>query len=171
MCFKISTAVAAPSLTSRISPSMPSPKSSYALPSDGPSSVVRKDHIESGFIKKLQGLKYEYRPDITARAALERNFRAKFEELNRVRLTDAEFADRFLQKCALAKTISHYRVLIVSEQKLMIMRPYQVYAVKQMVKCNEDDADNGNVWHTTGRGLSLANHAPCLVSFRRVAKN
>lgn len=66
---------------------MPPPKSSYALPSDDPSSVVREDHIESGFIKKLQGLKYDYRPDTTDRAALERNFREKFEELNRVRLT------------------------------------------------------------------------------------
>jgi Ribonuclease G/E len=35
-------------------------------------------------LAKLQGLKYEYRPDIRDRAALERNFREKFEALNRV---------------------------------------------------------------------------------------
>ncbi len=71
---------------------MPRSDVRYDLPSAAPPSVVREDHIESGFIGKLQGLKYEYRPDITDRASLERNFRAKFEELNRVRLTDAEFA-------------------------------------------------------------------------------
>ena len=48
--------------------------------------------IEYGFIGRLQGLKYKYRPDITNRATLERNFREKFEAWNRVRLTDAEFS-------------------------------------------------------------------------------
>ena len=66
-----------------------------------------------------------------------------------------DFAARFLQKCTLGKTISRYMVLIQSEQKLMIMRPYQVYAVQQMVKCIEEDAGNGYVWHTTGSGKTL----------------
>ena len=61
-------------------------------PADTSSSVVHEDTIEYGFIGTLQGLKYDYRSDITDRASLERNFRAKFEELNRVRLTDSEFA-------------------------------------------------------------------------------
>ncbi|MBK9306269.1 MAG: type I restriction endonuclease subunit R [Nitrospira sp.] len=288
-------------------------------PADASSSVLREDTIEYGFIGTLQGLKYDYRSDITDRASLEKNFREKFEALNRVRLTDAEFArlldeivtvdvftaaktlreinaftrddgtplnyslvnlkdwckntfevvnqlrintdnshhrydvillingvpcvqielktlgisprrameqivdykndpgngytrtllcflqlfivsnrDRtyyfannnarhfafnaderflpvyefadeankkithlddfavgFLMKCALGKTISRYMVLIQSEQKLMIMRPYQVYAVQQIVKCIEDDAGNGYIWHTTGSGKTL----------------
>jgi len=66
-----------------------------------------------------------------------------------------EFAARFLQKCALGKTISRYMVLVASEQKLMVMRPYQVYAVQQIVKCIEDDAGNGYIWHTTGSGKTL----------------
>jgi type I restriction enzyme R subunit len=291
----------------------------YPPASDDSPLVVREDVIEFGFIGTLQGLKYEYRRDIHDRAALERNFREKFEALNRVKLSDAEFArlldeivtpdvfkaaktlreinsftrddgtplnytlvnlkdwckntfevvnqlrvntansfhrydvlllingvpcvqvelktlgisprrameqivdykndpgngytktllcflqlfivsnrdrtyyfannnDRhfafnaeerflpvyefadesnkkithlddfaahFLQKCALGKTISRYMVLIQSEQKLMIMRPYQVYAVQQIVKCIEDDAGNGYVWHTTGSGKTL----------------
>ncbi len=65
------------------------------------------------------------------------------------------FADRFLQKCTLAQTISRYMVLVASEQKLMIMRPYQVYAVKQIVRCIEDNAGNGFIWHTTGSGKTL----------------
>ena len=66
--------------------------STYSPPTDIPSSVVREDSIESGFIGTLQGLKYEYRRDITDRASLERNFREKFESLNGVRLADSEFA-------------------------------------------------------------------------------
>ncbi len=71
---------------------MPTSNFKYEIPSDAPPFVIREDTIESGFIGKLQGLKYEYRPDITNRATLEKNFREKFEALNRVRLTDSEFA-------------------------------------------------------------------------------
>jgi type I restriction enzyme R subunit len=281
--------------------------------------LLREDHIESGFIGRLQGLKYEYRPDITNRAGLEKNFREKFEALNGVRLTDAEFARlldeivvadvftasktlrsinsftrddgtplnytlvnikdwcknhyevinqlrintdnshhrydvillingvpcvqielktlgvnprrameqiveykndpgngytktllcfmqifivsnrdrtyyfannnarhfafnaderflpiyefaaednrkithldeftvRFLKKCDLGRTISRYMVLLAGEQKLMIMRPYQVYQVKNIVQCIEDDSGNGFIWSTTGSGKTL----------------
>ncbi len=48
--------------------------------------------IEQQLIDKLSDLKYRYRPDIRDRAALEQNFRDKFQSLNRVSLTDAEFA-------------------------------------------------------------------------------
>ncbi|MYA35074.1 MAG: type I restriction endonuclease subunit R, partial [Rhodothermaceae bacterium] len=47
--------------------------------------------LEDAFVAKLRDLKYEYRPDIRDRAALEANFREKFEALNRVTLTDGEF--------------------------------------------------------------------------------
>ena len=50
------------------------------------------------------------------------------------------FAERFLRKCDLGRTISRYMVIVVREQKLMIMRPYQVYAVQQIVKCIDDDS-------------------------------
>jgi type I restriction enzyme R subunit len=282
-------------------------------------SIICEEHIEYGFIGTLQKLKYEYRPDITNRATLEANFREKFEALNRVCLTDAEFArlldeivtpdvftasktlrainsftrddgtplnyslvnfkdwckntfevvnqlrintdnshhrydvillingvpcvqielktlgvnprrameqiveykndpsngytktllcfmqlfivsnrdrtyyfannhknhfafnaderflpiyefadedntkithldpfaERFLKKCDLGRTISRYMVLLAGEQKLMIMRPYQVYAVQHMVTCIDEDNGNGFVWHTTGSGKTL----------------
>lgn len=54
----------------------------YDLPSGTPSSVVREDTIESGFIGTFQGLKYEYRSDITNRATVEQNFREKFDPGN-----------------------------------------------------------------------------------------
>jgi type I restriction enzyme R subunit len=298
---------------------MPPKPVRYDASTAQPSPTVSEDDIERRFIARLENLKYQYRPDIRDRAALEANFREKFEALNRVRLTDAEFrrlldgvttddvfkasrtlrsinsfsrddgtplnyslvnlkdwcknhfevvnqlrintdhshhrydaillingvpvvqielktlgvsprrameqiveykndagngytrtllcflqlfivsnrdrtfyfannntrhfsfnaeerflpayefagednrkithlddfADTFLKKCDLGRTISRYMVLIVSEQKLVIMRPYQVYAVQHMVKCIDDDNGNGYVWHTTGSGKTL----------------
>ena len=53
---------------------------------------LKESQIEQNLINRLEELKYTYRPDIRDKTALEKNFRAKFEALNRVRLTDAEFA-------------------------------------------------------------------------------
>jgi type I restriction enzyme, R subunit len=300
-------------------PAMPVSTINYRDLPELPRSVLREDTIESGFIGTLQGLKYEYRPEITNRASLEQNFREKFETLNRVRLTDSEFARlldeivtpdvftaaktlrqinsftrddgtplnytlvnlkdwckntfevvnqlrintdysnhrfdvlilingvpcvqielktlgvnprrameqiveykndpgngytktllcflqlfivsnrdqtfyfannnarhfafnaeerflpvyqfadeankkithlddfaaTFLQKCPLATMLSRYMVLIASEQKLLMMRPYQVYAVKHLVTCIQQDSGNGFIWHTTGSGKTL----------------
>ena len=54
--------------------------------------MIKESQIEQALITKLTDLKYTYRQDIRDRKSLERNFRQKFEALNRVRLTDAEFA-------------------------------------------------------------------------------
>lgn len=298
---------------------MPHSKDTDSRPAARPHSVVREDTIEYGFIGTLQNLKYAYRDDIRDRAALEQNFREKFEALNRVHLTDAEFArlleeivspdvftaaktlrsinaytrddgtplnyslvnlkdwcknafevihqlrintdyshhrydvillingipcvqielktlgvnprrameqiveykhdpgngytrtllcfmqlfivsnrdrtyyfannnarhfafnaderflpvyefagednrkitqldafaERFLKKCDLGQTLSRYMVLLAGEQKLMIMRPYQVYAVQRMIQCINEDSGNGYIWHTTGSGKTL----------------
>lgn len=66
-----------------------------------------------------------------------------------------QFADHFLTKCTLAEMISKYMVLVESEQKLMVMRPYQVYAVKAIVDCIGQNRGNGYIWHTTGSGKTL----------------
>ena len=66
-----------------------------------------------------------------------------------------DFADRFLAKCTLGQMISKYMVLIASEQKLMMMRPYQIYAVKAIVDCINQNCGNGYIWHTTGSGKTL----------------
>ena len=65
------------------------------------------------------------------------------------------FSEQFLPKCHLGEMISRYMVLIASEQKLLIMRPYQIYAVKAIVKCIEENRGNGYIWHTTGSGKTL----------------
>ena len=298
---------------------MPLPKQTFALPSAPPSLVVREEQVEYGFIGKLQGLKYTYRPDIRDRATLEHNFREKFEALNRVHLSDGEFArlvdaivtsdvyaaarmlrernaftrddgtplnytlvnikdwcknsfevvnqlrintdyshhrydvlilingvpcvqvelktlgisprrameqiveykndpgngysktllcflqlfivsnrtdtwyfannnarhfafnaderflpiyqyaddanrkithldsfaETFLAKCTLGEAISRYMVLVASERKLLMMRPYQLYAVKAIVDCIHQNCGNGYIWHTTGSGKTL----------------
>ena len=65
-----------------------------------------------------------------------------------------EFAREVLRKCALGELISRYMVLVETE-KLIIMRPYQIYAVKKMVECIENNSGNGYIWHTTGSGKTL----------------
>ena len=66
-----------------------------------------------------------------------------------------DFADRFLSKCTLGQMISKYMILIASEQKLLMMRPYQIYAVKAIVDCINQNSGNGYIWHTTGSGKTL----------------
>lgn len=65
------------------------------------------------------------------------------------------FAETFLVKCTLGQMISRYMVLVASEQKLMMMRPYQIYAVKAIVDCIHQKTGNGYIWHTTGSGKTL----------------
>ena len=66
-----------------------------------------------------------------------------------------DFSEKFLPKCTLGQLISRYMVLVVSEQKLMIMRPYQIYAVKAIMDCIDQNRGNGYIWHTTGSGKTL----------------
>ena len=66
-----------------------------------------------------------------------------------------DFSEVFLAKCKLGKMISQYMVLIASEQKLLIMRPYQIYAVNAIMDCINENRGNGYIWHTTGSGKTL----------------
>jgi type I restriction enzyme R subunit len=55
----------------------------------------------------------------------------EFADVDNKKITHLDsFAETFLVKCTLGQTISRYMVLIASEQKLLMMRPYQIYAVK-----------------------------------------
>ena len=66
------------------------------------------------------------------------------------------FAEKFLTKCTLGSMISKYMVLVESEQRLLIMRPYQIYAVKAIIDCIQQNSGNGYIWHTTGSGKTCA---------------
>ncbi|MGE3801823.1 MAG: type I restriction endonuclease subunit R [Candidatus Kapaibacterium sp.] len=80
----------------------------------------------------------------------------RFADENNRKITNLyDFTERFLAKCTLGQMISKYMVLIASERKLMMMRPYQIYAVKAIVDCIEQNCGNGYIWHTTGSGKTL----------------
>lgn len=80
----------------------------------------------------------------------------EFADLDNKKIVHLDsFAETFLVKCTLGQTISRYMVLVASEQKLLMMRPYQVYAVKAIVDSIAQDCGNGYIWHTTGSGKTL----------------
>lgn len=80
----------------------------------------------------------------------------QFADMDNKKITHLhEFSEAVLRKCALGELISKYMVLVASEQKLMIMRPYQIYAVKAIMDCIEQNRGNGYIWHTTGSGKTL----------------
>ncbi len=66
-----------------------------------------------------------------------------------------DFAQQFLAKCILGEMISRYMVLVQTERKILMMRPYQIYAVRNIVRCIHQNCGNGYVWHTTGSGKTL----------------
>ncbi len=66
-----------------------------------------------------------------------------------------DFAETFLTKCTLTEMISRYMVLIQTERKIMMMRPYQIYAAQAIVDCIHQNRGNGYIWHTTGSGKTL----------------
>ena len=80
----------------------------------------------------------------------------QFADRNNKKVTGLDdFADAFLNKCTLSKMIGRYMVLLAGEQKLLIMRPYQIYAVEAIVDCIKEHRGNGYIWHTTGSGKTL----------------
>jgi type I restriction enzyme R subunit len=65
------------------------------------------------------------------------------------------FAGSFLERCALGKMISKYIVLHEGDRTLMVLRPYQFYAVEKILDRIENTQKNGYIWHTTGAGKTL----------------
>jgi type I restriction enzyme R subunit len=77
------------------------------------------------------------------------------DEKNELITTLQDFASSFLKPCHLAKMISRYMVINDTDKVLMVMRPYQVYAVEALVKRATETNNNGFIWHTTGSGKTL----------------
>ncbi len=65
------------------------------------------------------------------------------------------FAAFFLEKCTLGKIIGKYIVLHEGDKCLMVLRPYQFYAVEKILDRVQNSNDNGYIWHTTGAGKTL----------------
>lgn len=76
------------------------------------------------------------------------------EENNRISNLK-KFAETFLDKCFAAKIVARYMVINDTDKMLMVMRPYQIYAVEKIINRALETNNNGFVWHTTGSGKTL----------------
>ncbi|MBD2577082.1 type I restriction endonuclease subunit R [Oscillatoria sp. FACHB-1406] len=83
-----------------------------------------------------------------------------------------DFADSFLEKCHVSKMICKYIVLHESDKVLMVLRPYQYYAVEAIIERVKNTDKNGYIWHTTGSGKTLTSFkaAQILTQFPKVHK-
>ncbi len=88
----------------------------------------------------------------------EQDFKFTFywtDEKNK-RISDLEdFATTFLDKCHISKMITRYTVLHEGNKQLMVLRPYQYYAVERIIEKVKTSTTNGYIWHTTGSGKTL----------------
>ena len=66
-----------------------------------------------------------------------------------------KFATSFFDKCTLGKIIGKYIVLHEGDKCLMVLRPYQFYAVEKILDRVQNSNSNGYIWHTTGAGKTL----------------
>ncbi|WP_297418858.1 type I restriction endonuclease subunit R [Clostridium sp.] len=67
----------------------------------------------------------------------------------------SDFTATFLEKCFISKVIARYMVINDTEKLLMVMRPYQIYAVESLLNRALETNNNGYIWHTTGSGKTL----------------
>ena len=77
------------------------------------------------------------------------------DENNKRISTLKEFTETFLDKCFVSKVIARYMITNESDKLLMVMRPYQIYAVESLVTRAIETNNNGFIWHTTGSGKTL----------------
>lgn len=92
---------------------------------------------------------------------------------NNVRINKLmDFTNAFLPKAHLTEMLDKYFVIKDTEPVLLIMRPYQVYAVKRAFDRIIMSNVNGFVFHTTGSGKTLTSYklAALLRDDRRIDK-
>ncbi len=65
------------------------------------------------------------------------------------------FTTEFLEPCHISKMICKYIVLNETHKILMVLRPYQYYAVEKIIDKVQNSTSNGYIWHTTGSGKTL----------------
>lgn len=66
-----------------------------------------------------------------------------------------DFAEAFLNQQHLTQMLTQYMVLLETTKSLMVLRPYQIYAVQKIVQYVQNSDQNGYIWHTTGSGKTL----------------
>lgn len=66
-----------------------------------------------------------------------------------------DFADAFLNHQHLTDMLTQYMVMLETSKSLMVLRPYQIYAVQKIIAHVQNSEQNGYIWHTTGSGKTL----------------
>lgn len=110
-------------------------------------------HIQLFVISNGVNTKYYANSKISARS-FEQTFYWTDTQNNQITQLK-EFTYQFLDTCHLSKMITKYIVLNESTDTLMVLRPYQYYAVEEIVKRVKESDENGYIWHTTGSGKTL----------------
>ncbi len=84
----------------------------------------------------------------------------------------SDFANIFLEPCHISKMITKYIVIHESDRVLMVLRPYQFYAVEKIIERVKCTTKNGYIWHTTGSGKTLTSFktAQILTSLPKIHK-
>jgi len=104
-----------------------------------------------------------------------RSFKQTFfwaDAKNKIITQLADFSELFLEPCHLSKMITKYTVLNESHKILMVLRPYQFYAVEAIVDRVKTTTKFGYIWHTTGSGKTLTSFkaAQILTNLKQVHK-
>lgn len=83
-----------------------------------------------------------------------------------------KFAFTFLDPCHISKMICKYIVLSEANKILMVLRPYQYFAVEALIDRVRNSTKNGYIWHTTGSGKTLTSFkaAQILMNMSQVKK-
>jgi type I restriction enzyme R subunit len=74
---------------------------------------------------------------------------------NKITTQLEKFTFNFLDTCHLSKMICKYIVMSEANKTLMVLRPYQYYAVEALIERVKNTSKNGFIWHTTGSGKTL----------------
>ena len=80
------------------------------------------------------------------------------DEANKTITQLEQFSFCFLDTCHLSKIICKYIVLSEAYKILMVLRPYQYYAVEALIERVKNTNKNGYIWHTTGSGKTLTSY-------------
>lgn len=71
------------------------------------------------------------------------------------KITDLfDFAENFLERCHVSKMIAQY-IVLAETKNMLVLRPYQYYAVEAIVDKVKNSSKDGYIWHTTGSGKTL----------------
>ncbi|MDR2228739.1 MAG: type I restriction endonuclease subunit R [Flavobacteriaceae bacterium] len=110
-------------------------------------------YIQMFVISNGVNTKYYANNPVKGRSFKQTFYWANFD--NRITTSLNEFTKVFLEKCHLSKMITKYIVLNESQKMLMVLRPYQYYAVEAIVNRAKESNKFGYIWHTTGSGKTL----------------